>query len=159
MKGNQTRSFEDRIQQSAEIAVTGKNFRVFFDELKVQVGKELHGAVSTALSKDDPNLRIQKSCMNFFDLCGIRGHPGRDRPISDTEAKLFEIFNALDKIPSFSNQPAGGNRANDSQEYSPLFIFGPLPQKSHRTWSMGHSLTAEKNPFTRRGCHPGHEDP
>lgn len=73
------------IEQGAEIAEPRQDFRVFADEVEIQIGKELHAAISASLGKDDFHLFIQKGGMELCYLSTGGRQFGHRSLIDDSE--------------------------------------------------------------------------
>ena len=58
MERDQTGPLTDYIEQGAEIAEPRQDLGVVADKVEIQIGKELHAAVSTPLGEDNFNLFI-----------------------------------------------------------------------------------------------------
>jgi len=91
---DQTGPLTDGIEQDAEIAKPRQDLGIVADEVEIQIGKELHAAVSAPLGKDDFHLFIQKGGVDLRNFFTGRRQFGYRSLIDDFEPQLLQVLYA-----------------------------------------------------------------
>jgi hypothetical protein len=76
MESNQAGSLKNGVEHRAQVAESGEGFGILSDQVKIQMGKKFHGAISAPLRKDDLNFFIQESGVNLPHFPAGGGHLG-----------------------------------------------------------------------------------